>query len=306
MSWLLKDTQRPAAIDPKSARKKATLISLPFAALGLLALMMLMHDGVMGGLTRDKAIKLGSVVVVAAGFVALIFGIFAKKVSMAEQLKASLSEDPQKPWLKRAEWAVGRIKSSGIPDGRSYLIMGITLTVVGLVIAAFTVPMAIRGKHYSNLIGLLFPLIGIAFLISIVQKILASRRFGDCFFEMTQVPASPGGRLQGEIRTALPLNPAQKIGLQVSCIRSVVAGKAHHRRMEEKVLWKDEKVMKSSAESDSGGGKIPVQFELPPDQPTCSQRGNETVSWRLLVLIPESNFRATFDVPVFKVDPQPT
>jgi hypothetical protein len=293
-------------MDAKSARKKATLISLPFAAMGLLAFMMLLHDGIMGGLTRDSAIKLGSVIIVAGGFIALIFGIFAKKTSLAEQLKASFAEDAKKPWLKRPDWASGRIKTTGIPDGKAYLIMGITLTVVGSVIAALTIPMAFRTKNYSELVGALFPLVGIAFLISIVQKIRASRRFGDCFLEMAQLPASPGGRLEGAIHTALPLKPAQKLGIQITCVRSIVAGAGQHRRTEEKVLWKDEKVMKSPAESDSGGGKIPVQFELPADQPPCSKRGNETVSWRLLVLIPESNFRTIFDVPVFKVDPQPT
>ena len=308
MSWFSKDSKKPAALTPKAARMTATLISLPFAVMGLIALAILAHDGLVKGLEKNEAIKLGSVVVVAAGFIALTFGIFAKRTSMAEQLRASLAEDPDKPWLKRADWAAGRIKSSGIPDGRSYLIMGIALTVVGSIIAVLTVPMAIRHKHYSNLVGLLFPLTGFAFLLSIVQKIRASRRFGDCHFEMSHVPAPIGGTLKGVVSTALPLHPNQKIGVQISCIRKIIAGAGQHRRAEEKVLYKDDKVMKSPAASDAGGGKIPVEFELPPNQPSCSKRGNETVFWRLLVLIPESNFRATFEVPVFRVaaDTTPT
>ena len=181
---------------------------------------------------------------------------------MAEQVKASLKTG-DKPWLKREDWAAGRIKSSGIPHERSYLIMGIVLTALGLLIALLLVPMAIRTKNYSDYVGLFFPVVGIIFCIPSCKKMRASKRFGDCFFEMAQVPASPGGRLEGSLRTALPPNPNQKVGIQISCVHSIVAGAGQHRRTEEKVLWKDEKVTKTPADSNPGGGKMPVQFELP-------------------------------------------
>ncbi len=301
MSWF-KTTDNQTSADPKSARRKAALMSLPFAAMGLIAFIMLLHDGVLGGLTRDAAIKLASVIIVAAGFVALIFGVAAKKTSLAEQLKASLAEDPEKPWLRRADWASGRIKSAGIPDAKSYLIMGIVLCVLGGLIAILVVPIALRTRNYSDLVALLFPGVGIAFLTSVLRKIQAHRRFGDCFFEMAQVPASPGGTLQGAIRTTLPLPPGQKIRVQLFCVRRTATGSAQHRRADEKILWEDGQTAQPPTESTSPGGYVPVLFDLPPDKPQCSQRGNETVYWRLEAKIPEMNFHATFEVPVFKID----
>jgi hypothetical protein len=306
MSQPLKKSNRPALVDSKAAaRKMATLISLPFAAVGFIAFIILLHDGILGGLTRDSAIKLASVIIVAAGFIVLVFGIIAKKTSMAEQLRASLLEDPDKPWLKRADWAGGRIKSLGIPDAKSYLIMGIVLTVLGITILSFVIPVIIRTHSYSDLVAVLFPVVGIVFLTNVVFRIRASKRFGDCYFEMAQIPASPGGVLEGIIRTELPLKPEQKFGIQISCLRKIVAGAGQHRRADETVLWKESSVAKIPANPEAGGGKVPVSFVLPPDQPQCSQRGNETVSWRLDLKIPGDNFHATFDVPVFKIAAPP-
>ena len=300
MSWF-KTTNNQTSADPKSARMKAALMSLPFAAMGLIAFIMLLHDGVLGGLTRNSAIKLVSVIVVAAGFVTLIFGVAAKKTSLAAQLKASLAEDPEKPWLKRPDWAAGRIASAGIPDAKSYLIMGIALCVLGGLIAILVVPIALRTKNYSDLVALLFPAVGIAFLTSVLRKIYAHRRFGECFFEMAQVPAPPGGTLQGAIRATLPLPPKQKLRVQLFCVRRSTTGSAQHRRADEKILWEGEQAAQLPTEPNSIAGNVPVFFNLPPNAPPCSQRGNETVFWRLEMKIPSANFHATFDIPVFKI-----
>ncbi|MGO8764341.1 MAG: hypothetical protein ACLQSR_04295 [Limisphaerales bacterium] len=283
---------------------KAMLMSAPFALMGVIALAMLLHDGILGGLTKDSAIKLSSVVVVAIGFVVLIFGIVAKKTSLAEQLKASLAEDSEKPWLKRPDWAAGRIKSAGIPDARAYLIMGIVLCVLGTIIAILLVSVALRTRSYSNLVGLLFPLVGIAFLLSVVKKIVAHRQFGDCIFEMAKVPASPGGALQGAIRTTRPMRPGRPLQLQVSCLRRTVGGAGQHRRAEEKILWEDAQTVKAAADS-AAGGNVPVLFELPPGQPESSRFGNPATLWRLEAKITEMNFHASFEVPVFRIADTP-
>ncbi len=109
MSWIFKDeSSRPP--DPKAARRRAMLLSVPFVLMGLVALVLLLHDGLGGGLSRQMAIKLLSVIIVSAGFPALIFGITAKKKAM--QAAVPKPADDEKPWLKRADWAAGRIVSS--------------------------------------------------------------------------------------------------------------------------------------------------------------------------------------------------
>jgi len=300
MGLIFKDTKNKP-VDPRTARTRAILLSLPFAAMGFLALILLLLDGLLGGLERQKFFKLLGVIAASIGFIALIFGITAKKGLLGAP--SSLEKDLERPWIKRADWAAGRIKSSGIPHAKSYLTMGIVLCALGGLIAVLVVPKALQSGNYSALVALLFPLVGIVFLTAVVRRILAHRRFGDCFFEMAQTPAPIGGVLTGTLKTSLRLKFEGELRLDIFCVHQTTSGTGQNRRTEEKILWRDEKTFKSRAELSEfkSGGEIPVHFDLPPGQPECSDRGNEAICWRLEMKIPGINFHATFDVPVFKM-----
>jgi hypothetical protein len=301
MGFIFKDTDH-RSVDPKAARTRAILLSLPFAAMGFLALILLLLDGLLGGLDRQKLFKLLGVIAASIGFIALIFGVTAKKGLLGAP--SPRAEDLEKPWLKRADWAAGRIKSSGIPHAKSYLTMGIALCVLGGLIAVLVVPKALQSENFSALVALVFPLVGIVFLTAVARRILARRRFGDCFFEMTQVPAPVGGALTGTLKTSLPLKFENELRLDIFCVRQTTSGMGQNRRTEEKILWRDGKIFKSQAELSefkSGCAGIPVHFDLPPGQPECSERGNEVICWRLEMKIPGMSFHTTFDVPVFKM-----
>jgi hypothetical protein len=290
-------------VDPAVARKRAVLFSLPFAAMGLLALILLLHDGLLGGVDRKKLFQLLGVVAASVGFVALIFGIVGKKTSLAAQLKLS-DQLAEKPWLKRADWAAGKIKTEGIPHAKSYLTMGIALCVIGGIIVTLVIPKALRDGNYSALVAIIFPIVGIAFLISVIKKFRAHQRFGDCIFEMTQTPAPIGGALEGTIRTSLPLKFEKELRVILFCVRKTTSGSGQNRRTTEKILWRDEKIFKSQADLPESG-KVSVQFDLLPGQPQCSERGREAICWRLEMKIPAANFHTTFDVPVFKISTAP-
>jgi hypothetical protein len=302
MGFIFKDSNNKP-IDPVVARRRATMFSLPFAAVGFIAVILLLHDGLLGGLDRQKLLRLLSVIAASIGFIALIFGVTAKKGLLSTQ--SSLAANPAKPWLKRADWAAGKIKTDGIPHMKSYLTMGITLVALGGLIVVLVVPKALRDGNNSALVALVFPVVGIAFLISVIKKILAHRRFGDCIFEMEQTPAPIGGALEGAIRTGVPLKPEDGLSLELFCIRKTTSGAGQNRRTDEKILWQDEKKIKSDS-PELKSGKIPIQFDLPPGQPQCSERGSEAICWRLEMKIPAANFHATFDVPVFKIADAPT
>jgi hypothetical protein len=305
MGLIFKDSDNKP-VDPAVARKRAILFSLPFAAMGLFALILLLHDGMLGGVDQKKLFQLLGVIAASVGFVALIFGIVGKKTSLAAQLKLS-DQISEKPWLKRADWAAGKIKSAGIPHAKSYLTMGIALCVIGGIIAALVVPKAVRDGNYSALVAAIFPIVGIAFLISVIKKFRAHQRFGDCIFEMARIPAPIGGALEGAIRTGAPLKFENELRLELLCIRKTTSGTGQNRRTTEKNLWQDEKKIKSQADlpKAKSGGEIPVQFDLPPGQPQCSERGSEAICWRLEMKIPAANFHAMFEVPVFKIATAP-
>src|SRR5271154_232393 len=236
MGLIFKDSGNKP-VDPAVARKRAILFSLPFAAMGMLALIVLLHDGLLGGLDRKKMFQLLGAIAASIGFIALIFGVVGKKTSLAAELKLS-DQISEKPWLKRADWAAGKIKSEGIPHAKSYLTMGSALCVIGGIIAALVVPKALRDGNYSAFVAAVFPIVGIAFLISVIKKFRAHQRFGDCIFEMAQTPAPIGGALEGAIQTSLPLKFQNDLRLNLFCVRKITAGEGQNRRTEEKILWR--------------------------------------------------------------------
>src|SRR5208282_665615 len=243
MSWIFKN-EPSLPPDPKALRTRALFLSVPFALMGLFALALLVHDGLGGGLSKPKAIQLLSVIIVCIGFPILIFGITAKKNALnAARLKSPRPENPEEPWLLRADWAAGCIKSSGLADAKSSLIMGFALCAVGTLIAGLVIPKELKAGNYTALLALIFPLTGIAFLTTVVRKILAHRHYGDCFFKLTATPGALGGTLEGVIQTGVHLKLEHGLQLKLFCLRLAGSG----RNSNEKILWQDEQIIKMEA-----------------------------------------------------------
>ena len=109
-NWIFKeDSSAPS--DPKAARQRAMLLSLPFALMGVVAIVSFLHDEIGSGFRMESKMARGSLfaAVVCGGLIALIFGISAKKHAIQT---STLKSDDEKPWLKRKDWASGRIASS--------------------------------------------------------------------------------------------------------------------------------------------------------------------------------------------------
>jgi hypothetical protein len=212
----------------------------------------------------------------------------------------------EKPWLKRADWAAGKIKSSVNAQTKLLAIMALAFCGMGGLFTFLILPKELHSGNYKALFVLLFPAIGIGLVIAIVRGILVRRRFGDCFFEMAAIPGALGGTLEGLIQAGTRLRLEHGLHLKLSCVRITVSGAGEHQSRREDIFWQDEKVFAPNAdlpEAEPGRSGIPVFFKLPADQPECFARGNEAVVWRLEAKAKMSgpDFCARFDVPVFKV-----
>ena len=104
MGLIFKDADSKP-IDPKAARIRAILLSLPFAFMGIFALVLLLHYGLHGGLDRRHAMGVLSAAAVCGGGIVLIFGVNLKKQALHTSVS---SADNEKPWLRRKDWANGR------------------------------------------------------------------------------------------------------------------------------------------------------------------------------------------------------
>jgi hypothetical protein len=244
------------------------------------------------------------VVVICAVPIAQVFFVL-KKLRKSSSAEGSQSRG-EAPWLARADWAAGRIKSSSVADVRLWLIVGLGFCCVGAFLAVFVLPQELHESNYRPLFALIFPAVGIYLIVYALRPLRSQWRYGECFFQMTSVPGALGGTLEGWIETGARFRPRQGLQLRLACVRRTVHGAGDDQRANETVLWRDEQIFKNETdfpEPEPGHARIPVNFKLPADQPECFARGNESVSWRLEVKarMAGPNFKAKFDVPVFRV-----
>lgn len=304
MGLIFKDTD-DKPVDPKAARTRAILFSLPFALMGIFALVLLLHDGLHGGLDRQHAMGLLSAVIVCGGLIALIFGIIAKKQALNNSVATT---DDEKPWLKRKDWADGRIASS---SRKGVLLLWIFVTfwcAASAVISLAIVPQQLHQGNRAALIALIFPVIGLAIIFFALNTTRAWRKFGGAIFEMAAVPAAPGGALAGEIQVKTKLQPRYGLHLRLSCLRRTTTGASNNRRTSEKILWQEEKWLRADLPQIAlNATGIPVFFKLPDNLPESTVSPGDGIHWKLEASaeMRGSNFHATFEVPVFKLAEAP-
>jgi hypothetical protein len=290
-----------AQTDSKAARNRAMLLSLPFAIVGIFALILLLHDELGSGFRMEKKLAMGllSAVVVCGGLIALIFGISAKKHAL--KIGAAKPDD-EKPWLKRKDWAAGRIASS---SPKAVLLLWIFVAFwcgISGVITLFIIP---QGSH-AVLITLIA--ISLALFFFTLNTTLAWRKFNRSIFEMAAVPAAPGGALEGKIRVQSKLQPQHGLHLRLICFRRTTTGSGQSLRTTEKILWQDEKWLRADLpQTDLNATAIPVFFKLPGNLPESTAVLGDGIHWKLeaSAKLRGPNFDAAFEVPVFKLPELP-
>ncbi len=282
------------------------LFATPFAAFGLFA--------IWGGIKKLQAgskdgifICLFGLVFAAIGLGLMYAAITAERRRQAAEAKWRTQTDGgTKPWLVRADWAAGRIKSGNNAQTVLLGIMALAFCSVGGLICFYLLPAELGRGNSKALFALIFPVAGLGLLAAFIRGLLARRRYGDCFFEMAAIPGALGGTLEGLIQTGARIQLEHGLTLRFSCIRRVVTGSGKNRSTHESILWQDEKIFNPAGglpETKPGRSGIPVYFKIPADQPECFARGNETILWRLetKARLAGPDFTAAFDVPVFRV-----
>jgi hypothetical protein len=306
MGLIFKDADNKP-VDPKAARTRAILFSLPFAVVGVLALVFLLHDeiGSRFGMKKQMAMGLLSAAIVCGGLIALIFGITAKKHALT--ITAAKTDD-EKPWLKRKEWADGRIASSA---RKAVLLLWIFVAfwcAASAAISLAVVPQQLQQGNHAVLIALVFPVIGLAMIFFALNTTRAWRTFSRSFFAMAVIPATPGGTLAGEIQVGTKLSPLHGWHLSLSCVRRTTTGASNNRQTRDKILWSDEKWLRASLpQTGSNAAGIPVFFKLPDHLPESTAATGDGIHWKLeaSAKLRGPDFHAAFDVPVFKTAETP-
>lgn len=209
----------------------------------------------------------------------------------------------EEPWLAREEWAQRRIRDEGAKMAGCFLAFAAVWTLVSGFIA--TVILRQQGGLGEFFFVLLFPLVGMLLMGVGVYLMIRRRRFGIPVLELATLPGVPGQTFAGLIRTRAIIDPEGGFQVRLVCLRITQTGSGKNRRTDETTLWEHEEVMPGATRRHDGIA-IPVAVPLPADARETDERDStDKVIWRLEAeaALPGVDFKARFEVPVFRVPP---
>jgi hypothetical protein len=216
-------------------------------------------------------------------------------------------ESSEKPWLKRKDWAAGRIVSSVRKASLLLWVIVFVWFVISAMISLFVTLPQHNPVIRNGLLSLIFAT-WLAVIFFAVRTTATWRRFGKSIFEMDFVPAAMGGTLKGEINIPEKLRPEHGWHLALSCVRRTTTGPTNNLRTTERVLWRDEKWLRSDLpQTNADASAVPVFFRLPADKPESTPATGDGIHWRLeaWARLIGPDFAAAFEVPVYKLPELP-
>ena len=253
-------------------------IALPIACFGLLWL-------------RSAGLRLIAPSLIGVGIMLVALGF-----AVAGAVDAKRRKLP--PWLRRADWAAGRIIYSPWREVLGYWGGGLALGCFGLIL--FWLVFGLGEDDFGLLaFGLLMMFLALSCAVAGALAARRSLRSGTWIFEMPRVPSVVGGRLEGTVRIPRALPPETRFEVRLGCERTdETTGDIWQR-------WKHA-VQGQSAADNRAHTTVPVSFEIPPHvKPTRGGLLNRPmIRWKLHVnaVKPFAAYRATFTVPVFATD----
>ncbi|HET7434909.1 MAG TPA: hypothetical protein VFN10_09390 [Thermoanaerobaculia bacterium] len=213
-------------------------------------------------------------------------------------------QHPNEPWLWRRDWAERQVRESArVATG--------CLWVFGLLWLAMSLPMSYsilaRGPRQPLLLLFaLFPLAGVAILLTAAYYSLRRHKYGVSLCSIDRVPLALGRPFRGEVTARMADRPAEGYRVTLSNIRRVVTGSGKSTSTREDVLWQETQTISAGAVAPSPVGvRIPFTFQLPrKGEPCDTSKPRESVLWRLTVNaeVTGVDYDAMFELPVFRVD----
>jgi hypothetical protein len=284
------------------------LFGLPFAVFGVFALAQAIKlVGAPAGSPSFWYPLMFGVVFSLIGFGLLYLALGGRKL-YARQLRLQ-DEHPTEPWLWRADWAAGRVKSRTETNMAAAWVFAVIWNLVSWPIAISAVPVAVQQKSPGAYFVLLFPAIGIFVLIYAIRQTIAFFEFGKTYFEMASIPGVVGRELKGCIQARFAHSPDHGVTLRLSSVHRYSTGSGNTQTTNEAILWR------TDAELNSGqlcpgpaGTTIPVALRIPVDaQPTEKLNSRDEFLWLLEATanVPGVDYHDVFEVPVFRTKDTP-
>lgn len=235
---------------------------------------------------------------------AMIF-LFRAQQKRTEAAAQTQRADPT-PWRRREDWAKGEIAGAENQLACGFFVAAAATIVLGVAFSGFF-PGGGELSAFTGTINILF--FGVPAVLMIVLGIRATSRqkkFGRSVFKMSSMPGVIGGGLEGKIEIGARLEPADGFTLRLRCFTGIGSGRNSRTR----TLWENQQQVRFSASADDPThSAIPVSLEIPAGcEETDSANPDNHIYWQLeaRAAVPGVNYLARFEVPVFKIRPNPT
>ncbi|HXY07709.1 MAG TPA: HEAT repeat domain-containing protein [Terriglobales bacterium] len=292
----------------KAAAVLSVLFGMVFLAVGLFIGWALLFAPP-GSVHGNRAVG----VVACAIFVAIGGALPTSAVYGTRKLgqQAALEQsNPDSPWLWRKDWAASRAYGNDSKKAIGLALFASLWNLIAISVAAAAIPQFLRTSDTKYLGPLLFVAVGVVLAFQAVRAAVRRERFGQTYFHFASLPFSPGKPLRGSIHLRFNTTTRHGINLRLSCVRQIVAGGQENRSTNKVVLWQSDKNVSEQSITPGavGDAAIPVDFNIPSDAyETNHDQPRDQLLWILHAEAdtPGVSFSDDFEVPVFRLTPQP-
>lgn len=223
-----------------------------------------------------------------------------RKNKFDKSLKALHADEP---WLWREDWAEGLITASN-----KSAMLAVILAAYWNSITALPAVLAIQEGYFVQknnwaLLASLFLVVGFILIIIAATAAVRIRKYGASVFQMASTPGVIGGQLAGVIRVPKKVSPDGGFHVTLRCVKEVTTDKGSSSETTWIDAWKAEQtIVRELHQTDPQKTAFPIQFAIPFDCQPTDMSGGSKIAWRLDVkaATPGLDFKASFDVPVFK------
>jgi hypothetical protein len=218
------------------------------------------------------------------------------------------AKHPDEPWKWRDAWAGTTIpERTGMGGTALHLYTLWSGIIVFSLISAAVACGAFQTSPFAWLLLIFVALWAIPAAFS-VRRIRHRIAVGASSFEPKELPAWPGGAMQGHILLKKPPPMRSHADVSLTCEKKTTRGSGDNRSVTSEKIWSDQQsVPHDMITRDLAGFRLPVGFTLPADAPESGMNEDNEIqhTWKLVLKVPGTAIHSEFEIPVFRTAKSP-
>lgn len=210
------------------------------------------------------------------GYGMLIAAFLSRSARVVEEANSG-----DAPWLANPAWQGDALRSGSRAAMWGAWVFAVFWNLISMPLPFLLYEEVTEKANYPALLGLIFPVVGVGFLVWAVRRTGEWRRFGPSPLTLDPFPGAIGGHVGGRIELNLPFSSADSFELTLTCLRSRMSGSGKNRRRRETARWQDRRL--AYTEPGSKGTRVVFRFDVPEDLDAADARkaGDAYTIWRL-------------------------